>query len=370
MRKKFMRRWLVFILMLLWCPAVAADPSYRQALPGYTYHFPRDFYAHEDFRIEWWYYTGNLEDADGRRFGYQLTFFRVGLKNDTEKINPSQWQVGQIYFSHLTVSDLADEKFHFFERINRKGLGLAGADVGRLHVWNEDWTLTGDGQTHHLSAQEAGIGLDLQLTPLKKRVIHGKGGVSQKGDQPGNASHYISYTRMQTRGTVFLKGKKYEVTGTSWMDHEFSSNQLNTEQVGWDWFSVKLDNGTEIMLYLIRLQDGSVEPYSSGTLVRADGSQKHLARRDFSIEAAGEWTSPHTDAAYPASWVIDLPGQQIRLKILPDLPDQELHHLRSIGSSYWEGSVSVQGTQEGQPVSGKGYVELVGYAKQLDIPNN
>ena len=368
-------KWcLVFILMAVWCPAVAAEPdlSYRQALPGYTYHFPRDFYAHEEVRIEWWYYTGNLEDADGRRFGYQLTFFRVGLENDTEKINASQWQVGQIYFSHLTVSDLADKKFHFFERINRKGLGLAGADVDRLHVWNEDWILTGNGQSHHLSAKEAGVGLDLQLTPLKKLVIHGKDGVSQKGDQPGNASHYISYTRMQTLGTVFLKGKKYEVTGTSWMDHEFSSNQLNTEQVGWDWFSVKLDNGTEIMLYLIRLKDGSVEPYSSGTLVRADGSQKHLARRDFSIEPVGEWTSPHTDAAYPAGWVIDLPGQKTRLKISPDLPDQELHHLRSIGSSYWEGSVSVQGTQEGQPVSGKGYAELVGYTQQLtrDLPNN
>jgi len=253
--------------MVLWSPAVAAESSYRQALPGYVYQFPRDFYAHEDFRIEWWYYTGNLEDADGRRFGYQLTFFRVGLTNDSKKTNSSKWQVGQIYFSHLTVSDFKDKKFHFFERINRKGLGLAGADADRLHVWNEDWILTENNQAHHLMAREAGVGLDLQLKPLKKLVIHGQNGVSQKGDQPGNASHYISYTRMATQGALFLKGKKYEVTGTSWMDHEFSSNQLNSEQVGWDWFSVKLDNGSEIMLYLIRLKDGSVEPHSSGTLV-------------------------------------------------------------------------------------------------------
>lgn len=369
-----MRRFLIFMLVLWWCPVLAAEPEppYRQALPGYTYQFPRDFFAHEEFQIEWWYYTGHLADADGRSFGYQLTFFRVGLANDSEKINPSKWRVGQIYFAHLTVSDLADQKFYFFERINRKGLGLAGADKDRLHVWNEDWTLTANNRVHHLKAQQAGVGLDLQLQPLKKLVIHGQNGVSQKGGQPGNASHYISHTRMQTRGTLYLKGKKYEVTGTSWMDHEFSSNQLNSEQVGWDWFSVQLDNGAEIMLYLIRLKDGSVEPYSSGSLVRADGSQEHLALREFSIEPTGEWTSPHTDTVYPAGWIMTLPGSKTRLIISPDMPDQELHHLRSIGTSYWEGSVSVQGTQEGQPVTGKGYVELVGYTKPLtqSLPGN
>ena len=362
-----MRWFWVLILVVAWCPAVTAEPEshFRQALPGYDYQFPRDFFAHKEFRIEWWYYTGNLEDGDGRRFGYQLTFFRVGLTNDPEKINSSKWQIGQIYFSHLTVSDFKDKKFHYFERINRKGLGLAGADADRLHVWNENWILTGNDQAHHLVAKEAGIGLDLQLKPLKKLVIHGQNGVSQKSDQPGNASHYISYTRMATQGILFLKGKKYEVTGTSWMDHEFSSNQLSAEQVGWDWFSVQLDNGSEIMLYLIRLKDGSVEPHSSGTLVRAAGSHQHLSLREISIESTGEWTSPHTGAVYPAGWVMSLPGSKTRLKISPELADQELHHLRSIGSSYWEGSVSVQGTHEGQPVSGQGYVELVGYAKQL-----
>jgi len=349
-----------------YAPAQTRETSaFRQALPGYQYQFPRDHFSHDDFRIEWWYYTGNLEDSGGKRFGYQVTFFRVGLKGAKKIANPSKWKVGQIYFAHMTVSDIAGGKFHFFERINRKGLINAGAESDRFLVWNEDWVLTGRGGAHRLKAIEAGTGVDLKLTPVKPMVLHGEKGISRKGEKEGNASHYFSYPRMQTTGKVFVEGKEYRVTGTSWMDREFSSDQLNPKLVGWDWFSLKLDNNTEIMLYQLRRKGGGVDPFSSGTLVSAGGVSRHLVNDAFSVEVTNEWTSDKTQTTYPAGWVVTLADSGTRLTVQPDLSDQELTHLRSISGSYWEGSVSIEGTFEGQPIKGKGYVELVGYQKPL-----
>jgi predicted secreted hydrolase len=189
--------------------------------------------------FEWRYYTGNLEEVETNRpFGYQLTFFRVALDAIDSNPNPSKWKVGHIYFAHMTLTDIEGEKFHYFERINRKGIGIAGADSERLMVWNEDWSLEGKNEVHLLEAVDSGTGIRLQLAPDKKLVIHGQDGISQKGSEVGNASHYFSYTRMKTSGTVFLDGKGYKVFGTSWMDHEYSSNQLNNELSGWDWFSL------------------------------------------------------------------------------------------------------------------------------------
>jgi predicted secreted hydrolase len=357
---------LVFLALTGNSSAQTEDAStFRPALPGYEYKFPRDHYSHDDFRIEWWYYTGNLESAEGKRFGYQVTFFRVALEGTKKIANPSKWKIGQIYFAHMTVTDIAGKQFYFFERINRKGLINAGAKSDRFLVWNEDWVLTERGKAHRMKAIESGTGVDLKLIPVKDMVFHGKEGVSRKGEQEGNASHYFSYTRMETTGKVFIQGKAYEVTGTSWMDREFSSDQLNPKLVGWDWFSLKLDNNTEIMLYQLRRKDGGVDPYSSGTLVSADSASRHLVRDQFTVEVTGDWTSKATKTTYPAGWVINLEESGTRLKIQPDLADQELSHLRSISGSYWEGSVSIEGTYEGRPVKGKGYVELVGYGKPL-----
>lgn len=371
------RAWLSGVLCLIFMasPGISQDKEtpqpFRPALPGYQYQFPRDFYSHDDFRIEWWYYTGHLEDGDGRAFGYQLTFFRVGLEKSGHRDNPSRWDIDHIYFAHMTLSDIENRKFYFFERINRAGLGQAGADSDRLRVWNEDWSLTQSGKTHHLKAREGGIEFDLQLTPSKKLVFHGQNGVSRKGEAAGNASHYFSYTRMQTQGRVTLQGKTYQVTGQSWMDHEFSSSQLNEEQIGWDWFSVQLDNRTELMLYHIRKQNGAIEKFSSGTWVDSDGVAEHLVLSDYAIQPQGQWTSDNSGAIYPAGWKLEIPKHGIRLTVTPEMAEQELHHLRSISSSYWEGSVKVTGTVKGQPVKGKGYVELVGYTQPLkqDLPD-
>ena len=263
----------------------------------------------------------------------------------------------------MTVSDIHGKKFHFFERINRKGMKNAGAESDRLEVWNEDWRLTSKDNTHHLQAQENGTGLNLKLTPVKKRVLHGIEGISKKGSGSGNASHYFSFTRMETTGQIFLKGEAVLVQGTSWMDHEFSSNQLNENLVGWDWFSIKLDNRTELMLYQLRDKNGGKDPHSSGTLIFPNGQSRYIADQEFSIIANKFWTSPQTKAAYPAGWTLTLPEGV--LNITPDFPDQELYNLRSISGSYWEGSVSITGKFQGKQVSGKGYVELVGYEKAL-----
>ena len=376
-------RWvtivLIFPLILLVSSMVedfetahaAESSAFRQAQPGYSYQFPRDFYSHDDFRIEWWYYTGNLEEiGTARPFGYQLTFFRVALDKTDRNPSLSQWKVGHIYFAHMTVTDIDGEQFHFFERINRKGIGNAGADSRRLMVWNEDWLLEGKDEAHRLKATESGTGIELQLVPEKKLVIHGENGISEKGSETGNASHYFSYTRMNTSGTIFVEGKAYKVRGTSWMDHEYSSNQLNDELAGWDWFSLKLDGRTELMLYQLRRKAGGVDSFSSGTLISTDGGSRHIKQEEFIIKPLGRWTSKQSGITYPAGWKLDLPDSGIQLILSPDLHDQELYNLRSIAASYWEGSVSAEGTIDGDLVKGKGYVELVGYGKALmqDLP--
>jgi predicted secreted hydrolase len=365
----------IFILILLFTSQITslalgkeptqALPKFQAAVPGYTYHFPRDDFSHDNFRIEWWYYTGNLESEQGQRFGYQLTFFRVGLEGKKPINNPSKWKVDHIYFAHMTVSDIQNKKFHFFERINRKGIKNAGATTDRFMIWNSDWNLSAEGNIQKIKAIENDTGIELSLTPIKKRVFHGKNGISIKGDNKGNASHYFSYTRMKTKGSIFIKGEKFQVKGTSWMDHEFSSNPLNPKLIGWDWFSIKLDNQTEIMLYQLRQKNGDTDPNSSGTFISADQNYQHLKLNKFSISEKSYWTSENTGATYPAAWEIDILDSDTHLIVTPDFSNQELYHLRSISGSYWEGSVSIKGSAGGKPVTGKGYVELVGYEKAL-----
>ena len=350
----------------------AGAPEFSQVLSGYNYQFPKDLYSHDDFRIEWWYYTGNLQEkGTARHFGYQLTFFRVALDKTDLKPNPSKWKVDHVYFAHMTLTDISGEKFHYYERINRQGIGNAGASSESLMVWNEDWSLKGKDNKHLLEAVESGTGIKLQLIPVKELVVHGENGISKKGSDSGNASHYFSYTRMETSGSVFIDGKTYNVFGTSWMDHEFSSNQLNDKLSGWDWFSLKLDDQTELMLYRLRRRGGGIDSFSSGTFVSSNGISRHITRDEFKVKTLTEWKSKQSGITYPAGWEIDLPSLGIRLTLSPDLHDQELYNLRSISASYWEGSVSAEGTVRGNLTKGKGYVELVGYGKALmqDLPD-
>ena len=323
---------------------------------------PGDHASHPDYRIEWWYYTGNLAAADGRRFGYQVTFFRVGV--DARPANPSRWAVRDLHMAHLALTDVDGGRHLTAERLNRAGVGWAGAATDTLEVWNEEWRVGLEGTTHRLQARENrdGFGVDLRLTPAKPAVAHGRDGFSQKGAQPGNASHYYSLTRLATRGRLFLDGEALDVEGLSWMDHEFGTSFLEPSQQGWDWFSLQLDDDTELMVYVLRQRDGSIDPHSAGTLVDAAGRATALDAGDFRLVPGRVWSSPASGAAYPVAWRVAVPGAGLELRVEAAVDSQELSTGESTGVTYWEGAVTATGTRGGRPVRGRGYLEMTGYA--------
>jgi predicted secreted hydrolase len=346
---------------------IASGFTYHLALPGRKLSFPADHYSHPDFKTEWWYYTGHLETESGKRYGYQVTFFRFGLRDRQKQIEGEKPLFTELYMAHFAVSDIGTKTFFFRERINRGYGDKAGAATDRYLVWNEDWRVEGDERNHSIRVQDRGTKLWLKLRSLKPPVLHGQNGLSQKGAGEGRASYYYSLTRMETQGEIEIDGKKEKVQGLSWMDHEVGSNQLSPDQVGWDWFSIQLDNQTELMLYLIRRKDGSPDPYSSGTLVRADGTTKHLALKDFRIEVLERWKSVKSGANYPMKWKVMIPAYGVELEIEPEFPDQELITSRSTRVTYWEGAARINGTIRDKVITGLGYVEMTGYAGKLTL---
>jgi predicted secreted hydrolase len=346
---------------------VASVFTYQLALPGRKLVFPADHYSHPDFQTEWWYYTGHLQGESGKRYGYQVTFFRFGLRDrqkDSENHSPL---FTELYMAHFALSDIAEKKFFFRERINRGYHNKAGAATDRYLVWNEDWKVEGDANKHFIEVNDRGTRLRLSLASLKPPVLHGQNGLSQKGEGEGRASYYYSLTRMETEGEIAIAGKREKVRGLTWMDHEFGSNQLREDQVGWDWFSIRLDNQTELMLYLIRRKDGSPDPYSSGTLIRADGTTRHLALKDFRIEVLDRWKSPKSGGDYPMKWKVTIPAEEIELEINPEFPNQELITNRSTRVTYWEGAARITGTVRRKPIAGAGYVEMTGYVGKINV---
>jgi predicted secreted hydrolase len=344
----------------------ASGFTYQLALPGRKITFPADHYSHPTFKTEWWYYTGHLESESGRRYGYQVTFFRFGLR-DRQNEAKDQPPFSELYLAHFALSDINAKEFRYRERINRGYNGKAGAATNRYLVWNEDWKVEGDHNKHKIQMSDRGTELQLNLKSLKPPVLHGSNGLSQKTAGEGRASYYYSLTRMETEGVLKVDGKAERVRGLSWMDHEFGSNQLGQDQVGWDWFSIQLDNRTELMLYLMRRKDGTVDPYSSGTLVQAEGSTRHLKLNDYRVEVLDRWRSPASGADYPMRWKVTLPAQQIELEIKPAFQNQELITNRSTRVTYWEGAVAVRGRASGKSISGTGYVEMTGYAGKLSF---
>jgi len=339
----------------------AQQEPWKQALPGYQFLFPRDHASHPEYKVEWWYYTGNVSAENGRQFGYQITFFRIGV--DAIPANPSRWAVRDLFMTHLAVTDIEGGTHNFAERINRAGVGWAGAGTDAYRVWNEDWEarLQGSG-CHKLRAGESGLAIDLELEPGKQPVIHGAQGVSQKGSQAGNASHYYSMTRMPTRGILKTGGKEWKVAGLSWMDHEFGTSFLEQQQVGWDWFSLQFDEGSELMLFQLRSADGKRDEHSSGTLVEPSGRPARITAGDFEMRAGERWQSPQSGASYPVSWKIGVPGKGLDLTVKAAIANQELRTEKSTGVTYWEGAVIVSGTRQGRQVQGRGYLEMTGYA--------
>lgn len=358
---------LALLLAIFPAPHPAPDTHYRLALPGYRYEFPRDFFTHPDFQTEWWYATGNVKAADGRAFGYELTFFRQGVSR--AESTKDSWDVRDLYLAHLALSDLDGGMFYHTERTNRAGPGIAGVNEQNGRVWNGNWSAAWnkDG-TQKLAAQNADFQLSLILKSEKLPVIHGENGVSQKSEGAGRASHYFSQTRLATGGTIVLRGKTFEVSGLSWMDHEFFTQQLSPDQAGWDWFSIQLEDKTELMLFILRRRDGTIDAFSAGTYVDASGKSIHLRAADFSLRPRGtSWKSPVTGAVYPIEWNISVPKLGLSLIAKTKLPQQELTGATKLAPSYWEGAMEFSGSRSSAAIRGAGYLEMTGYDKPLEI---
>jgi predicted secreted hydrolase len=339
--------------------------GYRRATEVRPFTFPSDHGPHPGYKTEWWYVTGNLSGPQAEPYGYELTIFRLALTPPDAAPDSaafSDWRTNQLYMGHFAVTDGASETFHAFERFERGGAGLAGAQADPFRVWLDDWSMTGlDGTAFpmQLRAQEQGVGVDLTLRPTKPRVLQGDQGLSQKGPGDGNASYYYSYTRLDTEGALVLDGDTLSVTGQSWMDREWSTSALGPEQEGWDWFSLQLDDGRDLMYYQLRRTDGTPSPFSEGVIVGPEGETRKLERSDVQIEVLDRWTTPDGTHTYPVEWTLRVPGEDIDLTITPYMPNQEL----DVSVRYWEGAVRVKGS-----ASGRGYVEMTGYGESPASP--
>lgn len=336
-----------------------ANAGFQRAYEPRPFVFPEDHGAHPDFRNEWWYVTGNLMDDQGRRFGYQLTLFRIALSLNAPPPD-SAWRSNQLFMGHFAVTDVAGKRHYGFERFSRAALGLAGAQAVPFRVWLEDWSLTGtasDALPLRLQARQDEVAIDLNLRAVKPLVLQGDRGLSQKSAEPGNASYYYSYTRLPTAGTLNLGGRRFNLTGYSWLDREWSTSALGPEQSGWDWFALQLDDGRDLMFYRLRRQGGGMDTHSSGVLVATDGSVRRFGHTDVEIRVLDTWISPHSGDRYPSRWAMRLPGENLDLIITPRLPDQEMR----LQVRYWEGAVTVEGKAGGKPVNGQGYLEMTRY---------
>jgi predicted secreted hydrolase len=342
-------------------PAHAAEPQFNQALQPREWSFPRDHGRHDGFKTEWWYFTGNLrEKVTGRKFGYQLTFFRSAYVA-TATTRPSPWGMTEIYFAHAAVADMEGNQFLYTDRLTRGRPGLAIASDQTLDVTLKDWSAKLENDTVRLIGDDPKFALDLTARKGRGPILEGPGGLNAKGARPGQASYYYSMTRIPTAGNITVGGKDFEVEGLSWMDHEFSSNALGENQVGWDWLALILNDGTDVMLYRLRDAKG-LSDYLSGTVVDAKGDARFLAADQIRLTSSGAWKSRASGATYPAQWSVTIPDFPIMI-IKPRLADQELSTPNSGDIHYYEGAVGV--TDDRNKPLGEGYLEMTGYAKPL-----
>lgn len=339
-----------------------ANEDFSKAVEKRKFIFPDDHGPHPDFRTEWWYFTGNLTSDDNRKFGYQLTIFRTALSKEKNERN-SEWNSNQIYMAHFAVTDIDGNKFYFDDKFSRDGNNLAGAQINYFKVWVEDWQIiqTESRTTFELpiitiKAKTDKAEINFTLEAIKPFVLQGDEGLSQKGNQPGNASYYYSYTRLKTKGKIIIESKEFSVNGFSWMDREWSTSALSEDQKGWDWFALQLDDNTEIMYYQMRKIDGTSDVFSKGVFVDDKGASQLIKKDDVVLKVTDYWLSP-TGEKYPSGWILQIPSKEIDLKITPSVKNQ----LMDVAVRYWEGSVKIEGKKNSNRVNGRGYVELTGY---------
>jgi len=344
-------------------PLEITSDQFERAEVARAITFPADLGPHPTFHTEWWYYTGNLLAENGQHYGFQLTFFRRALapqpllQGDVPVARSSEWADNQLYFAHFALTDVAQNTFHHAQRFSRGGANLAGAQSKPYRVWLEDWEVREIGPNQvELKAREGEIALELVIESLKPPVLQGERGLSPKSEGPGNASYYYSFTRNQASGVVQTSQGSMDVSGQVWQDHEWSSGAMGPEAEGWDWFSLQLADGREVMFFRIRRTDGSIEPVSAGVIVEVDGRTRRLTRDAVQIEVLDYWQSPTSQARYPSKWNLAIPEAGMELIITPLIANQELQTL----FVYWEGAVRIEGSQRGF-----GYVELTGYYQSM-----
>lgn len=338
--------------------SASADSRFERAAQPREFVFPRDHGPHPDFQTEWWYFTGTLADESGGEYGYQLTFFRRALAPEVPKLD-SNWASSEFCMAHFTLSSSREGRFEARERFERNALGIAGATSEPWRVWLRDWRVEGDldGGDVRLVARDGELALDLVLRATRGIVLQGDRGLSRKGAEPGNASYYYSIPRLDSRGTLAFDGRSVAVRGESWFDREWSTSALEQGQVGWDWFALRFDDGTELMLYVMRRDDGSLDAYSSGTFSGPGAAPRRLARDEFTVRPTSSWTSARSSATYPSAWRIDVPSLALSLDLEPLVRDCELN----VSVRYWEGAVRASGTRDGATIAGRGFAELTGY---------
>lgn len=365
-RVSLVRLTLMAVTLILYMQAQAIAGEWKQAVGPWRWSFPMDYGAHPEYLTEWWYFTGNLRDKTGKQYGYQLTFFRQGVAL-TASQSENSWSIRDVYLAHFALVDVSLGKFRYHDRAFRTGPGLAGAKTGSMNVWVLDWSAKMVNGRMRLHARQNEIALDLELSPRKAIIFHGEQGLSKKGPHPGQSSYYYSFTDLATRGTISTGSAQQtvEVTGTSWFDHEFGSNQLTPDQIGWDWFGIHLSDGRDLMIYFIRKKDGTIEPASSGTIIEKDGASRYLCRSEIALNVPATWKSSQSGGVYPAKWQIKIPSAKIDITLSPLVANQELVTKASIGITYWEGTVTGTGKSRGIQVNIEGYVELTGYAGSM-----
>jgi predicted secreted hydrolase len=339
-----------------------AESGFARVTEPREFVFPQDHATHPEYQTEWWYFTGNLETARGRHFGFELTFFRYAIAPPAPvSEGASTWRTEQIWMANLAITDSVGRRFFARERVARAALGLAGATANPLHIAVKDWSVAGQGSDDQLAlrleAQDDRMGVSLDVSSTVPPIAHGDRGLDRKGAGFGNASYYYSVPRLSTAGAITVEGETYPVTGLAWMDREWSTSSLEPGIVGWDWFALHLSDGRSLMFYRLRTTDGESSPFSSGSLVSVDGQRTALTAADISLRVLGHWTSPATGVRYPIAWRLEAPLAELSLEITPYLDDQEV----DLSVRYWEGAIRASGVGPAGPTTAQGYMELAGY---------
>ena len=338
-------------------PALGGEVNsdFLHATEPTEFKFPKDHGAHDGYRNEWWYITGNLQTEQGRVFGYQFTLFRVALMPDLSKKRLSRWAASHVWMAHVALTDPERGQHIAHEKLSREAMELAGVQADPFKIWVGDWQLYSATNSFpwQIKVAAEGFELDLKINALSRPLLHGDSGLSQKSEKSGNASYYYSITRLDTNGNIAIDAEQFSVTGLSWLDREWSSSALGKHQTGWDWFSLQLDDGTDLMFYNLRNRQGTSDPHSAGSILTADNRQISLDHTDLILTPTRWWENAR-GVRYPIAWELYIKPLQRKIMVESVLDDQEMN----LSVNYWEGMVSV--TEQEEQI-GKGYLELTGY---------